>query len=81
VRGKMKLYCKFLLTRRNIPFRGWFLGYDECDQPNDLLLVFVHDLNKSGLTNTYMGGTITQALHTVTVGGLVGAGAPVWMCV
>jgi hypothetical protein len=27
------LYCKNLLTKQNIPFRGWFLGYDECDQP------------------------------------------------
>jgi hypothetical protein len=27
------LYCKNLLTRQNIHFRGWFLGYDECDQP------------------------------------------------
>jgi hypothetical protein len=32
--GKMKLYCKFLLTRRNIPFKGWFLGHDECNQPH-----------------------------------------------
>jgi hypothetical protein len=31
---KLVLYCKILLIRRNIPFRGWFLGYDECDQPN-----------------------------------------------
>jgi hypothetical protein len=30
---KLILYCKFLLTRRDIPFRGWGLGYDECYQP------------------------------------------------